>query len=162
MKQKVRVDEDGVVRPVMTDDGREIPDSTPMAPPVGFRESEPLHMRIRAMVQHEYELARQRDMVESPEEADDFVIPGEEGDDAREARFALMPGYEWEESYEPPKDWNDMRNRLIEAGWSPPPKPGQEASAEGGDSAVPTEKPLDAAQAPKMSQSPPAGSGKRS
>lgn len=131
MREKFRVDEDGVLRPVLDDQGREIPDSTPMAPPVGYRRHVPLHERIRAMVQHEYMKARELEEVETPEEADDFLV----GDDVdpREARFALQPGHEhdWEENYEPPKDFKDMRQRLVDAGWTPPEKDveGQEKSA---------------------------------
>lgn len=122
-------DEDGVLvenKPFLhkgrqqTLDGREIPDPVPMAPPIGFRASPPLHELIRARVQHEFERMRAAREVESPEEADDFRIPGEETDDPRESRFALMPGYEWEENYEPPQDFAEMRQRLIDAGWTPP------------------------------------------
>lgn len=147
MKVKVRIDEDGVERPVLTDDGREIPDSRPMAPPIGFVRRQPLHERIRAMVQHEYMRAKEGAEVETPEEADDFMIPGEDDMDPREGRFAVMPGYEWEDNYEPPKDFKDMRERLIKAGWTPP-KQGQEAASEKremkGDEKKP---PLDAAKA---------------
>lgn len=120
MKEKVRVTDDGIVLDVLNEGGQELPDPRPMAPPVGFVPSEPLHMRIRAMVQHEYERARSAREVESPEEADDFLIPGEDGDDPRESRFAMLPGCEWEDNYEPPADFKEMRQRLVEAGWTPP------------------------------------------
>lgn len=130
MKEKFRLDpKTGEFIPVLTDDGAEIPDPTPMAPPVGFIRHTPLHERIRAMVQHEYQRARENDDVETPEEADDFLVPDEE--DARYGeKFAMMPGHEhdWEENYEPPKDFKDMKQRLIDAGWKPPEKD-QENSA---------------------------------
>lgn len=120
MKEKVRVTPQGEVLNVHTEDGMEIPDPTPMAPPIGFVRREPLHERIRALVQHEYNRARSMQEVETPEEADDFVIPGDEGEDPREARFAMLPGHEWEENYEPPSNFKEMRERLVAAGWTPP------------------------------------------
>lgn len=120
MKEKVRVDDVGHVLNVQTEDGAEIPDSRPMAPPVNFKRQPPLHERIRAMVRDEYARAAAERDVETMEEADDFIIPGEDDDDPREARFALMPGHEWEESYEPPADFAEMRQRLVDAGWTPP------------------------------------------
>lgn len=127
-KEKVRVDETGHVLNVHTEDGAEIPDPRPMSPPVNFKRQPPLHERIRAMVRDEYNRVSASRVVETPEDADDFIIGDDEGDDPRESRFALMPGHEWEDNYEPPSDFTEMRNRLIEAGWSPP-APGQENSA---------------------------------
>lgn len=123
MKEKVRVTQHGEVVPLLDEHGREIPDPTPMAPPVGFVRRPPLHERIRAMVQEEFERMKSEREVESPEEADDFWIEGDE-DDPREGRFALLPGFEWEESYEPPADFAEMRERLVAAGWTPPQKHG--------------------------------------
>lgn len=120
-KEKLRLDrKTGEFVQVLTEKGQEIPDPTPMAPPVGYKRHVPLHERIRAMVQHEYLRARQHDEYETPEEADDFLVGDE--DDPREGRFAMMPGHEhdWEENYEPPKDFKDMRQRLVDAGWTPP------------------------------------------
>lgn len=136
-KEKLRLDpKTGEFVSVMTCDGAEIPDPVPLAPPVGFIRQVPLHERIRAMVQHEYERARSKDEYESPEEADDFMIPDE--DDARYGeKFGMMPGHEhdWEENYEPPKDFKDMKDRLVAAGWTPPAKkddaPAMDASAKG-------------------------------
>lgn len=154
MKQKFRLDpETGEFVEVMTPEGAEIPDPVPMAPPVGFRRQVPLHERIRAMVQHEYERAAASREVETPEEADDFVI--EDEDDARHGeRFAVLPGYEdqWEESYNPPADFSEMRKRLVAAGWTPP-KEGQQVSAVQPAPGEAPAKPVDAPQA--ASQSPP-------
>lgn len=151
-KEKFRLDpKTGEFVQVLNGEGQEIPDPTPMAPPVGFVRQVPLHERIRAMVQHEFERAKQSAEVESPEEADDFVLPDEE--DARYGeRFAMMPGHEhdWEQNYEPPKDFKDMKKRLVDAGWTPPPEKGQEASAEKPAKSDVSEKPLDASQASKV------------
>lgn len=156
-KEKVRVDKDGQVLNVLTEEGYEIPDPVPMAPPVGFVRREPLHERIRAMVQHEFQRTRAMSEVETPEEADDFVIPGEEGDDAREPRFALMPGFEWEENYDPPADFGEMHRRLVDLGWTPPAKPGRTPLV-GGAQAGPEG---DRAPAAASSAADPGGAGPR-
>lgn len=122
MKEKLRLDpKTGEFIPVLNEQGQEIPDPVPMAPPVGFKRRQPLHERIRAMVQHEYMRARQYEEVETPEEADDFLLPDEE-DPRYGEKFAMMPGHEhdWEENYQPPKDFRDMHERLVKAGWKPP------------------------------------------
>lgn len=113
MKEKYRVTKDGELVPVLTEDGAEVPDPTPMAPPVGFRRQQPLHERIRAMVQAEYLRAREAQEVESPDEADDFDV-----EDAEDA----LPMTEYEKYFEAPESRDDMYRRLVEAGWSPPEK----------------------------------------
>lgn len=113
MKEKLRVDpRTGEMVPVLSAEGAELPDPTPMAPPVGFRPSPPLHERIRAMVQDFYMQQQQRDQVESPEEADDFDVDEE-----------MDPSAPYEYNFEPPKDENEVHRRLVEAGWTPPAKP---------------------------------------
>jgi len=152
MKEKYRLDpKTGEFVECMTETGQEIPDPVPMAPPVGFKRQQPLHERIRAMVQHEYLRASQKGEVETPEEADDFVV-GDEDDPRYGERFALMPGHEhdWEENYNPPKDFKEMKERLIAAGWKAPPEKGQEVSAEKPAKSDASAKPLDASQAPKV------------
>lgn len=134
--EKFRVDpQTGEMIPVLNSQGQEIPDPVPLAPPIGFIKHIPLHERIRAMVQHEHQrvLAEGGDP-ESPDEADDFVLPDEE-DPRYGEKFAMMPGHEheWEENYLPPKDFKDMHDRLVKAGWSPPksddpPAPARQAS----------------------------------
>lgn len=121
MKIKERVTDDGEVVPAMNEAGQELPDPVPVAPPVGFVESEPLHLRIRRMVQLEHARMSEASEYETEEEADDFIIPGDEAD-PREDRFALLPGHEWEENYEPPSSFAEMHKRLVEAGWTPPAK----------------------------------------
>ena len=157
VKEKLRVSaETGEYVPALTEDGRELPDPTPMAPPVGFKRSPPLHERIRALVQHEFEKKSAEEGYESPEEADDFEFAE---DDAREGRFALAPGHEheWEENYEPPKDFKDMKQRLIDAGWTPPAK-GQEKSAVKPATSEKSAISLDAATAADNTKEPPRGS----
>lgn len=58
----------------LTDDGREIVDGTPLAPPLGFIKQPSLHELMRAMVL-EHARARERGQdAESFEEADDFDV----------------------------------------------------------------------------------------
>lgn len=130
-----RVSKDGEFVPRLNEAGQEVPDPTPLAPPIGFKREPPLHERIRAMVQHEFVQAGLASTHETLEEAEDFWIPNEDENDPREGRFAVMPGYEWEENYEPPKSFDDMRRRLIDAGWTPPEKSYEAAPA---PSAAPT------------------------
>lgn len=149
MKEKLRLDpKTGEFVRVLSETGQEIPDPTPMAPPVGFIRQVPLHERIRALVQHEFLRQRSAGEYESPEEADDFVI-GDEDDPRFGERFAVMPGHEhdWEDNYDPPKDFKEMKDRLIAAGWTAPPEKGQEASAVKPAKSDEKEKPLDASQA---------------
>jgi len=58
--------------------GREIPDPTPMAPPIGYKKQPTIAERIRSMVQSEM---LQRDLAaagaETFDEANDFDEPGE-------------------------------------------------------------------------------------
>lgn len=75
----------------LTKDGRERPDPTPMAPPIGWKPSEPLHKRIREMIISErlaQEAAAAGD--ETFEEADDFDV----GDD-------YDPTAPYEEQFDP-------------------------------------------------------------
>lgn len=121
-KEKLRLDEEtGEFVPVLNEDGAEIPDPVPLAPPIGFIEQRPLHERIRAMVHNEFLRRRAESEVESPEEAEDFLV-GDEDDPRFGEKFAVLPGHEhdWEDNYEPPKDFKDMKQRLMDAGWTPP------------------------------------------
>lgn len=149
MKAKYRLDpETGEMIKCHNELGQEVPDPVPVAPPIGFVREPPLHERIRAMVQAEWLRAKEAKEVESPEEADDFRMPDD--DDPREARYALEPGFEdeWEENYNPPEDFKEMKQRLIDAGWKPPEK-GQEVSAVKPAKSDAPAKPLDASQAAK-------------
>lgn len=77
-----------------TMDGKEIPDDTPMAPPIGFIKTPSLAERIRDMVRSEHlRLAAESVGAETFEEADDFNID----DDP-------FPGseYEFDDNFDPP------------------------------------------------------------
>lgn len=71
--------------------GREIPDPTPMAPPVGYQRAKSMTEIIREQIQGEALKQAAREMgKESWEEADDFDV----GDD-------FDPTSPWEEQYDP-------------------------------------------------------------
>jgi len=99
-KEKLRSTEvppNKVIPPQRTNymqNGKEYPDPTPIAPPVGFIKQPPLHDQIKQMVRSEHlrRAARQADM-ETFEEADDFDV----GDD-------FDPRSPYEEQFEPPAD----------------------------------------------------------
>lgn len=78
-------------RGYLTADGRERPDPTPMAPPVGYRPPDPLHLKLRQMIISE-KLAREaaEQGMETFEEADDFDV----GDD-------YDPSSPYEEQFDP-------------------------------------------------------------
>lgn len=68
--------------------GREIPDPTPVAPPVGYNRQPTMVEHIRAMVQGELlRRAAEESGAETFEEADDFDIPGDEPFSPYEAEF---------------------------------------------------------------------------
>lgn len=79
-------------RGYLTADGREIPNGTPMAPPIGYRPPDPLHLKIRQMIISE-KLAREAAEagMETFEEADDF----DTGEDD------LDPTSPYEEQFDP-------------------------------------------------------------
>lgn len=161
MKDKYWIDRDGVLMPFHNAEGQELLDPTPVAPPIGFVREPPLHERIRAMVQAEHARLREAQDVESFDESEDFRIPGEESDDPREDRFALMPGHEWEENYNPPKDFKEMHQRLVDAGWTPPsPQEGQGAPPAGSIQRNPQQEPLDAPGGSPQSKQAPQAPGK--
>lgn len=153
-KEKVRLSEDGEFLPVLTPGGAEIPDPRPMAPPVGFKRQPPLHERIRAMVQHEFELARARQEVESPAEADDFDVDDD-----------VDPDSPYEHHFDAPKDEDELFRRLIDAGWTPPQaERGQGRASTDVQPKVGADSPsLDAAERPDNGPEPaPPADGKRS
>jgi len=72
------VDVDGVVIQTLLADGSEQLDDTPIAPPVGYVKSVPLHLQIREMVRSEaLRLAAEESGMETFEESEDFDV----GDD---------------------------------------------------------------------------------
>lgn len=75
----------------LTKDGAERPDPTPMAPPIGWKPSDPLHKRIREMIISEkLRLEAAAAGMETLDEADDFDV----GDD-------YDPGSPYEEHFDP-------------------------------------------------------------
>lgn len=54
--------------------GREVLDDTPIAFPVGFQRPEPLHMRIRRMVEQYHREMQEKDEYETFADADDFDV----------------------------------------------------------------------------------------
>lgn len=90
-KEKVLVDEDGEIVSALAPDGSEVPDPTPMAPPVGYKPAPSLADQIREMVRSE-RLAREAQEAgfETFEEADDFDV----GDD-------YEPNTPYEETFDP-------------------------------------------------------------
>lgn len=75
----------------LTKDGAERPDPTPMAPPIGYKPSDPLHKRIREMILSEkLRLEAAAAGMETLDEADDFDV----GDD-------FDPSSPYEEYFDP-------------------------------------------------------------
>ena len=60
--------------PKLDELGREIFDQTPMAIPVGFSRPEPIHMRLRRMVEQYHREMQDSQEYESFEDADDFDV----------------------------------------------------------------------------------------
>lgn len=61
-------------KPNLDELGREVPDQTPIAFPVGFTRHEPLHVRIRRMVELYHQEMSDKDDYESFDDADDFDV----------------------------------------------------------------------------------------
>lgn len=88
-------------------DGSEIPDPTPLQPPLGYRRQPTMVEHIRSMVQSEQlRVAALSAGAETFEEADDFDVPDE---------FEPISAYEFEEIFEP--------IRAAEPGVTPPREP---------------------------------------
>lgn len=75
----------------LTQDGAERPDPTPIAPPIGYRPSDPLHKKIRQMIISEkLAMEARENNLETLDEADDFDV----GDD-------YDPSSPYEEHFDP-------------------------------------------------------------
>lgn len=101
--------------------GQELPDPTPIAPPIGYTRQKPLHQLIREMVQSEQlRVAAEQSGMETLEEAEDFDVDDD-----------YDPSSPWEENFDPlagiPAELRD-----------PPPSESPEASPEA--SPAPTKK----------------------
>lgn len=84
------------------EDGREYPNPTPMAPPIGWVPTEPIHELIAKMVQNgirEQMEAERGVQLETPEEADDFDTGPDDFD----------PQAEYEHDFEPTMPWPASR-----------------------------------------------------
>ncbi|UDN67826.1 hypothetical protein [robinz microvirus RP_139] len=94
--------------------GRELPDPTVMAPPLGYIAQPPLHELIRLMVIQEHERVAalsNGDEIESPDEADDFDVDDE-----------FDPSSPYEENFNPPAELpadDPLREAKPEAGETP-------------------------------------------
>lgn len=103
----------------LTPDGREIPDPTPVAPPVGYIRQPSLVEQIRAMVRSEKLRQEAEGMgAESFEEADDFDV----GDD-------YDPSSPYEADFEPmdPADRAALASQGKDVDAIVPPKPSKKA-----------------------------------
>ena len=58
----------------LNDLGEEVLDQTPVAVPIPFTRPEPLHLRLRRMIEQFYAEAQQKDDYETFEDADDFDV----------------------------------------------------------------------------------------
>lgn len=111
---------------------RELPDPTPIAPPIGFVRQPSLTEQIRSMVRSE-QLRHAADAAgaESFEEADDFDV----GDD-------FDPRSPYENEFDPPlSEMLQAGHDAIQARSTPPPQPPAEGGAPGGAPKTPPEPP---------------------
>lgn len=116
---------------LQTPEGYEIPDATPMEPPLGFVRQPSLAERIREMVRSEHlRQAAEAAGVETFEEADDFEV----SDD-----LEPMSGYENDAEFEPALP--------VESTGVPPPGGGGKGGGEPEDGPEPAA-PVEAAPAP--------------
>lgn len=114
--------------------GREMPDPTPVAPPVGYNRQPSLAEQIRAMVRSEQvRQAAEAAGLETFEEADDFDV----GDD-------YDPASPYEEVFEPPVDPYDRLTEAFRRGVMP------EIPAGVSEGAEPAEKPGAATPPPAL------------
>lgn len=113
--------------------GSEVPDATPMAPPIGFKKQPSMVEHMRAMVRSEMlRQAAEASGNETFEEADDFDVPDD---------LVPMSGFENDPEFEPPLPTSDPTGV---------PSPSGEGKGQGG-TLEPTEgpKPAEVAAAPQ-------------
>lgn len=98
--------------------GREFPNPTPVAPPIGFVPQKPIYEQIRDMVRREMSLQAEDEEMETFEESDDFEV----GDD-------YDPTSPYEEQFEPEDPWpptaavRDAENAVAATRPEPAPVP---------------------------------------
>lgn len=85
--------------------GSEVPDPTPIAPPVGYKQTKPIHEQIRDQVRLALAIHATSQGFETPEEADDFNV-----DDDYDPRSPF------EEQFEPSPRGLDTMAELVERG----------------------------------------------
>lgn len=68
---------------VLNERGHEVPDATPVAMPVGFRKPESLQDQIQRLVRNELSARAASQGMETFEEADDFDVGDDDGDNFR-------------------------------------------------------------------------------
>lgn len=119
-------------------EGREIPDATPMQPPIGFNRQPSLAQQIRSMILSEkLRQAAEESGAETFEEADDFDV----GDD-----FEDLPRSQYEANFDPMtpeeraalasqgRDVDRILTAAEQAALSPKPKKSAAAASSGGSS----------------------------
>lgn len=101
----------------MTLDGREIPDPTVIAPPIGYIQQPTIFERVRDLIRSE-RLRQEAEAAgaESFEEADDFDVPDE---------IYPASAYEFEDNFDPP-----LANRLDRGSHAPSGGAGEGAEGE--------------------------------
>lgn len=109
--------------------GQELPDPTPIAPPVGYIKQPSLHQLIREMVVREHQrLQAQGEDYESPEEAEDFDVDDD-----------FDPQSPWEENFDPlegaPEALRSPSSPSPEGAPQGAPSPAPQTAPEGGTSA---------------------------
>lgn len=110
----------------LNDLGEEVLDQTPVAVPIPFTRPEPLHLRLRRMIEQFYAEARQKDDYETFEDADDFDVADgaasyEDAPSEYEAHFMPSENASMPLKREPPKTEQAM------------PAPAEGGTAEGGN-----------------------------
>lgn len=135
--------------------GKEYPNPIPIAPPIGWVPSDPVHEVMARMVAREFQRQREAELggeeVDSPEEADDFDI-GEDFDPQAPYEHDFEPTMPWpatRAALELEQQINERRNQsriatlraeleAISNGrpW-PPEQPSKEPPARGGGGAEP-------------------------
>lgn len=115
----------------LTEDGREIPDPVPMAPPIGYIKQPSMVEHIRSMVRSEQlRMAAEAGGAETFEEADDFDIGEDE-----------LPGTPWEADFEPVSELKRRAAAEESGGSGGTPPPVSEPPAPGARSEEPPQAP---------------------
>lgn len=123
-------------------EGREHPDPTPVAMPIGFEKPESLEEKIRRLTRNEAAIMAQARGQETFEEADDFDVEDDEG----------LPGSPWENEFDPEMIGAGRRREFQEE------KPTSEAAGKGEDPKSPP--PADGPSPKEKGSQGPEGRGK--